>query len=170
LVTVTTTNPNIIFLPISTSTYNLEPHKSRLDFHFLNCFFLLIPFASLLLNSRPTMSQPKNHAALYLILNFTLSYYILSTRLLRRYYGFDNNVSPRQDIAKHGEKMVKEGKVTRSALERIKRMEGAHENSMAHFAMFGISVVSIFRFCLGLILDERRATETILRIPTIDLC
>lgn len=38
--------------------------------------------------------------------------------------------------------MVKEGKMSRSALERVKRMENAHANSVEGFAVFGVGVVS----------------------------
>jgi hypothetical protein len=55
----------------------------------------------------------------------------------------DHNCSPREDVTKYGEAMVKEGKITRSQLATVKRWEGAHANCIEGFAMFGVSVVGL---------------------------
>ena len=61
-------------------------------------------------------------------------------------YGIDNNVSPREDVAKFGEVAVREGKLTRAQLNKIVRIEAAHANSVENlpllissilFAMYG---------------------------------
>lgn len=65
---------------------------------------------------------------------------------MKRYYGFDHNVCPRQDIEKYGEKMVKEGKISRGTLETIRRMDNAHANSVEGFTVFVAGVVSLSSF------------------------
>jgi hypothetical protein len=96
------------------------------------------------LGLRPTATglEPPNHAAAFVIANFTWAYYILSSRFIKRYYRIDDNVAPREALATRGERMVKEGKITKSVLDQIKRLEGAHANSMEHFPMFFGTVVS----------------------------
>lgn len=46
---------------------------------------------------------------------------------------FDHNTAPREDVAKYGAELVKSGKITQKQLERVKRMEAAHANSVEHF-------------------------------------
>jgi uncharacterized MAPEG superfamily protein len=81
----------------------------------------------------PGISAP-NHASAFLILNF-ITAYVLGPRLAKIYFKFDHNLSPREDCAKYGEKMVTEGKLSRRSLDLIKRWEGAHENATEGFTL-----------------------------------
>lgn len=69
-------------------------------------------------------------APYYLMFNIVLSYSVLTTRPLKQMAGIDNNVSPREDVTKYGETAVREGKLSRAQLERIKRLESCHANSV----------------------------------------
>ncbi|KAH9214566.1 hypothetical protein DL95DRAFT_365715 [Leptodontidium sp. 2 PMI_412] len=82
-----------------------------------------------------------SYASRFLIFNFVYAYGLLATRFVKRYYGFDHNVCPRQDIEKYGEKMVKEGKISRGTLETIRRMDNAHANSVEGFTVFVAGVL-----------------------------
>lgn len=52
--------------------------------------------------------------------------------------GFDHNVSPREDVAKYGEKMVQAGKMTREQLKRLIRY--------VDFGVTGVTGVTAARF------------------------
>lgn len=71
------------------------------------------------------------------------------------YYRIDDNVAPREALAIRGERMVKEGKITKSALDQIKRLEGAHANSVEHFTLFFGTLVSYDSVRLRGIVDGR---------------
>ncbi|KAH7398023.1 hypothetical protein BKA64DRAFT_56058 [Cadophora sp. MPI-SDFR-AT-0126] len=88
--------------------------------------------------SHTTLSHSRipSYACRFLIFNFIFAYGLLSTRFVKRYYGFDHNACPRQDVERYGEKMVRDGKMSRAALERVRRMENAHANSVEGFAVF----------------------------------
>ncbi|EXJ77519.1 hypothetical protein A1O3_09746 [Capronia epimyces CBS 606.96] len=85
----------------------------------------------------PVPCQAPYHA----IFNFILAYVLLSSRLLKKIYGIDHNVNPREDVARFGEKAVQDGKITRKQLNLLKRNEAAHANSVEHFPMFIGSVL-----------------------------
>ena len=69
--------------------------------------------------SSPVSPPPPSHAATYIVFHFLFAYAILSTRLLKQYYGLDHNVSPREDLAKYGPRAVEKRqdnpKATRSS-------------------------------------------------------
>ena len=89
-----------------------------------------------------TLDPIPSYASRFLIFNFVFAYGVLSTRFVKRYYGFDHNACPRQDVERYGEKMVRDGKISRGALERIRRMENAHANSVEGYAVLVAGVVS----------------------------
>jgi uncharacterized MAPEG superfamily protein len=76
------------------------------------------------------------HASLFILTNFALSYLIISDRLAKIALGFDDNISPREVVAKYGDSMVKEGKMSARTLARVKRIASAHANSVEHFPFF----------------------------------
>ena len=90
--------------------------------------------------------QPPNHAAGYLITNFVLAYALMSTRAGKMSLGIDHNSSPREDLAKYGEPAVQAGKISREALNRLKRQEAAHANSVEGFPLFVAGSMSLFPF------------------------
>jgi uncharacterized MAPEG superfamily protein len=61
---------------------------------------------------------------------------VLSTRPAKARAGIDDNRNPRHDLAKYGERAVSEGKITRRQLERMTRLQSAHENAVEGFAFF----------------------------------
>ncbi len=50
-------------------------------------------------------------------------------------YGIDNNVSPREDVTKFGEAAVREGKMNRTQLNMVVRIESAHANSVENLPL-----------------------------------
>ena len=82
-----------------------------------------------------TQNAP-NHAAGYLIANYILAFGLMSTRGAKVRLGIDHNVAPREDVAKYGEAAVQSGKISRSTLNRLKRQEAAHANSVEGFSFF----------------------------------
>ncbi|PWY69730.1 hypothetical protein BO70DRAFT_365660 [Aspergillus heteromorphus CBS 117.55] len=96
------------------------------------------------LHATPT-GPPPNHAIAYLIGNWFLAHGVLSTRPAKRLFGLDHNVAPREDLSKYGEAAVQAGKITRSQLNRLKRQEAAHANTIEGFPLFVAAVlVSLF--------------------------
>ena len=91
----------------------------------------------------PVDPKPPNLAATFLISNFIFAYALLSTRGIKRHYNFDHNCSPREDVSKYGEAMVKEGKLDRKTLDRVKRWESAHANAVEGYSLFVGGVVSL---------------------------
>lgn len=67
--------------------------------------------------------------------NIVFSYSVLTSRPLKQMSGIDNNVSPREDVAKYGEAAVREGKLGRAQLNRIKRVESAHANAVENLPL-----------------------------------
>ncbi|KAH9208003.1 hypothetical protein DL95DRAFT_312665, partial [Leptodontidium sp. 2 PMI_412] len=82
-----------------------------------------------------------SYAARFSIFNFVYAYGILATRFVKSYYGFDHNACPRQDLERYGEKIVMDEKISRGALETIRRMENAHANSMEGYTFFVAGVL-----------------------------
>ena len=80
--------------------------------------------------------QPANYAPAFLIANWFYAYCTLSSRFSKMAVGLDHNKSPREDLSKYGEAAVQAGKLSRRRLEQIKRMEGAHANSVEGFTLF----------------------------------
>lgn len=78
------------------------------------------PYRALLQNlgltSLPSHTPPSSipsYASSLLIFNLIFAYALTASRIPKRYYGFDHNACPRQDIERYGELMVKEGKISR---------------------------------------------------------
>ncbi|KAH6670801.1 hypothetical protein B0J14DRAFT_597084 [Halenospora varia] len=86
-----------------------------------------------------TTPPPGSLAASLLLTNWFIAYIVLSTRFIKHKYRLDHNVCPREDTAKYGPEMVKQGKITQSQLDMVKRWEACHLNSMENFAALGIS-------------------------------
>ena len=87
------------------------------------------------LRATPGVQTP-NHVTSFIIANWFFAYGVLSTRVQKNLYKIDNNVAPREDLAKYGEAAVKEGKIDRRALNALKRMEAASANSIEGFTFF----------------------------------
>jgi uncharacterized MAPEG superfamily protein len=85
------------------------------------------------LKSNSPLAAPPNNAPYHAIFNFLFAYVFLSSRFLKKSYGLDHNVNPREDVLRFGERAVQEGKITRAQLNLLKRHEAAHANSMEHF-------------------------------------
>lgn len=85
--------------------------------------------------------EPAAHPAAIIITNFVFAYAISSTRGVKNRLRFDNNVAPREDVAKYGADLVKSGKITQKKLDQIKRQEAAHANSVEHFPFLMGSVL-----------------------------
>lgn len=60
----------------------------------------------------------------------------MSTRGKKFFAGLDHNVAPREDLSKYGEAAVQAGKISRSALNKLKRQEAAHANAVEGFPFF----------------------------------
>lgn len=77
-----------------------------------------------------------NCAPYYAMFHFIWAHILTSSRTLKQRYGLDHNVNPREDLVRFGEKAVQDGKITRQQLNRLKRNEAAHANSMEHYPVF----------------------------------
>lgn len=60
----------------------------------------------------------------------------MSTRGTKLRLGLDHNVNPREDLIKYGEAAVQSGKISRRALEKLKRQEAAHANAQEGYSLF----------------------------------
>ncbi|VUC29581.1 unnamed protein product [Clonostachys rosea] len=79
--------------------------------------------------------------AAFLTWGWAYAYLMLSSRTPKQWYGLDHQGSPREDLAKYGEAAVRDGKLTRTQLGRIQRLEAASANSIDGYAFFGLSVI-----------------------------
>jgi hypothetical protein len=77
--------------------------------------------------------------AAFLTWGWAYAYLMLSSRTPKQWYGLDHQGSPREDLAKYGEAAVRDGKLTRTQLGRIQRLEAASANSIDGYAFFGLS-------------------------------
>ncbi|KAJ5779244.1 hypothetical protein N7457_006964 [Penicillium paradoxum] len=66
---------------------------------------------------------PANHASGFLVANWVFAFCLMSTRGTKTRLGIDHNANPREDLTKYGEAAVQSGKITRRALEKLKRQE-----------------------------------------------
>jgi uncharacterized MAPEG superfamily protein len=98
---------------------------------------------SSLLNHIPGFSStnPPSYTGGFLIFHFLWAYGITSSRTLKQFYGIDHNVSPREDLTKHGQAAVSSGKITQKQLEMLKRNESAHANSHENFSVFAAAML-----------------------------
>lgn len=88
------------------------------------------------LRATSPQDQSPSLTASYLIFHFFFAYAITAARFPKRYYGLDHNVNPREDLAKYGPAAVSSGKITQSQLNRLKRIESCHANSIESFPLF----------------------------------
>jgi hypothetical protein len=77
-----------------------------------------------------------NYGPAFILANWAYAYCLLSTRLPKRLVNIDHNTNPREDIARYGVAAVAAGKISRARLDRIKRMQAAHENAVEGFPFF----------------------------------
>ncbi|KAK1819114.1 hypothetical protein LTR12_006429 [Friedmanniomyces endolithicus] len=88
------------------------------------------------LRTASPFSPIPNLAASYIITHFALAYLVLASRTLKQIYGIDHNVSPREDLSKHGDAAVRSGKITQRQLEQLRRTESASANSVENYTLF----------------------------------
>jgi hypothetical protein len=55
----------------------------------------------------------------YLMFNIFFAYAVLTSRPIKNIYGIDDNVSPRESVAKYGEVAVRDGKITVSGCQPV---------------------------------------------------
>jgi uncharacterized MAPEG superfamily protein len=60
----------------------------------------------------------------------------MSTRGTKMRLGLDHNVNPREDLTNYGEAAVRSGKISRRALDKLKRQESAHANAQEGYSLF----------------------------------
>ncbi|EGX92929.1 hypothetical protein CCM_04301 [Cordyceps militaris CM01] len=85
--------------------------------------------------------DPKFMLAEYLIANILLSHTLSSARILKVWFGIDNHVSPRDDLARFGPRAVLEGHLTQSHLDMLRRNEAAHANSLDHLPVLAAALI-----------------------------
>lgn len=93
------------------------------------------------LQGATSLQPPPSYAAFYLCFHFIFAYTLTSSRLWKLYYRLDHQISPRQDLDKYGARAVSSGKISQKTLDQIRRVEGAHANSMEHFAFFAAAII-----------------------------
>ncbi|KAM3419749.1 hypothetical protein BST61_g3082 [Cercospora zeina] len=98
----------------------------------LQTFFLGIQPSTASQQQQPSSSLTAN----YIIFHFIFAYAGISTRPWKHHHNLDHQVSPREDLTKYGPKAVTSGKLTQKQLDRIIRVQSAHENSVEHFPLF----------------------------------
>ncbi|KAI2694952.1 hypothetical protein CBS147332_9501 [Penicillium roqueforti] len=88
---------------------------------------------------------PANHASALLMANWFFAYILTSPRGAKIRLGLDHNVSPREDLTTYGEAAVQSGKITRRALDKLKRQTSAHANVQEGYTLFvAAMVVSLY--------------------------
>ncbi|KAL1847015.1 hypothetical protein Plec18167_003020 [Paecilomyces lecythidis] len=120
---------------------------------------------SLGLSAATATTTIPNYGPAALIFHFLFAYGILSSRTLKQMYGLDNNVSPREDLAKHGDAAVREGKISQKTLDMLKRNESAHANSVENYTLLvaGVSLAT-FAGVDRVVVNRAVAMYTIARI------
>lgn len=149
------------------TTFTVQPSLQTLPFSQCipspprNCH-LTMSLPSLLqalsLIPQPALSSlpPPNFVPHFLIFAWLFAYALTSTRLIKRYYGMDHNCSPREDVSKYGEIMVKDEKITRDPLDMVKRWEGCHANCVEGFPVLVAGVVSRLLQCFWYFVRRKR--------------
>ncbi|KAL4893643.1 hypothetical protein BDV59DRAFT_193103 [Aspergillus ambiguus] len=132
--------PDLAFDPASLSSVDIA--SISLNYHFLVSVYSP-PCSSLLttigLRAAPGHQIP-NYGAAYIIANWFLANCAFSTRVPKIYLRIDHNVAPREDLSK-AEAAVASGKISRKALNRLKRQEAAHHNAMEGYPFFVAGVL-----------------------------
>ena len=70
------------------------------------------------------------------MVNWFFAYILTSPRGAKIRLGLDHNVNPREDLTTYGEAAVQSGKITRGALDQLKRQTSAHANVQEGFSLF----------------------------------
>lgn len=108
---------------------------------------------------------PPNYVAGFLVTNFLFAHMASNTRWPKKYYGLDHNDCPRQDLDKYGDAMVKEGKLSRKALDALKRQEAAHSNNIDNFPFFvGTMLFALYSGVPNVVINQVGALYTVIRI------
>ncbi|KUJ06614.1 uncharacterized protein LY89DRAFT_603035 [Mollisia scopiformis] len=94
--------------------------------------------------SLPNVTVP-SYAPAFLSFHFVFAYCVLAPRHFKQIFGIDHNVSPREDLVKYGDAVVKSGKITQKQLEMMKRNESAHANAIENYILF-VGAVSFATF------------------------
>jgi len=81
------------------------------------------------------------------------------------HHKLDHQVSPRYDLATYGEAAVKSGKITQAQLDRMKRVESAHANSVEHYPVFvAAMLLATFAGVQGEIVNRVGLAYTVIRV------
>ncbi|KAJ5248610.1 hypothetical protein N7468_000061 [Penicillium chermesinum] len=86
-------------------------------------------------------SPAPSHAAAFLVGNWVFAHMATNSRWEKMRLGIDNNVAPREDLATIGEAAVKEGKISRSTLNRLKRKDATSTNLIDGFPFLVASIL-----------------------------
>ncbi|KAL1303827.1 hypothetical protein AAFC00_000286 [Neodothiora populina] len=78
-------------------------------------------------------AQIPNYAGHFLIANFLFAHIFSSSRMQRKLLGIDNNITPRRDLGERAERAVRDGKITQVQLDRLRRIEAAHQNNIENY-------------------------------------
>ncbi|KAJ5589569.1 hypothetical protein N7537_012247 [Penicillium hordei] len=84
---------------------------------------------------------PANHASALLVVNWFFAYILTSPRGSKIRLGLDHNVNPREDLTTYGEAAVQSGKITRRALDQLKRQTSAHANVQEGFTLLVAAIL-----------------------------
>ncbi|KAJ5186727.1 hypothetical protein N7449_011491 [Penicillium cf. viridicatum] len=84
---------------------------------------------------------PANHASALLVVNWFFAYLLTSPRGAKIRLGLDHNANPREDLTTYGEAAVQSGKITRRALDQLKRQTSAHANVQEGFTLFVAAIL-----------------------------
>lgn len=82
-----------------------------------------------------TLDSRSNYTPAFLAFHFIWAYGVLSSRTAKQVLGLDHNASPRYDLRDYGEDAVRSGKITRSQLDMMKRMESASANAVENYTL-----------------------------------
>lgn len=84
--------------------------------------------------------EPAARPGAIILSQFFLNYLITQPRFQKIAYGIDNNADPRPDLAEKGPKAVKEGKLSQKQLDRINRLQSAHNNGLENLPLFSLAI------------------------------
>ncbi|QDS67659.1 hypothetical protein FKW77_004848 [Venturia effusa] len=84
--------------------------------------------------------EPAARPGAIILSQFLFNYLITQPRLPKIAYGIDNNANPRPDLAEKGPQAVKEGKISQKQLDRLHRLQAAHNNGLENLPLFSLAI------------------------------
>jgi uncharacterized MAPEG superfamily protein len=152
-------------LPISSNKNVSSPKPSKLSSIPKFCRSLLYKLG---LGLSDTGLEPAAKPGAIILSNFLLNYLLTQPRFQKIAYNIDNNANPRPDLSTKGPQAVKDGKLSQQQLDRINRLQSAHNNGLENLPLFTLAILfALMAKVPGSFINKFGLTYTVARVAYV---